>query len=98
MTDDKKEWVTIKIPEDVRDDAREDPRTYEAIMRDGLDDGDYPADELTLDVDDLASEIADRVEDTGGVGPEQVAREVSRRLDYAQVANAVADEVEGRLR
>jgi archaellum component FlaC len=35
MTDDAKEWVTIKVPETVRDDAREDPRTYGEIMRAG---------------------------------------------------------------
>lgn len=37
---DAKEWVTIKIPKAVRDDAREDPRTYGEIMRAGLDSSD----------------------------------------------------------
>lgn len=36
MTDDSKEWVTIKVPSDVRDDARDDPRTYGQVMRAGL--------------------------------------------------------------
>jgi hypothetical protein len=31
-----KEWVTIKIPKSVRSDAKDDPRTYEEIMRAGL--------------------------------------------------------------
>jgi len=38
MTD-AKEWVTVKIPEHVRDQARDDPRTYGEIMRAGLGDG-----------------------------------------------------------
>jgi len=39
---DAKEWVTVKIPECVRDTARDDPRTYGEIMRAGLDDGQEP--------------------------------------------------------
>ena len=36
MTDDAKEWVTVKVEKPVRDAARDDPRTYTEIMRDGL--------------------------------------------------------------
>lgn len=32
------EWVTIKIPKQIRDDAREDSRTYGEIMQAGLND------------------------------------------------------------
>jgi len=31
-----KEWVTIKVPKEIRDDAREDSRTYGEIMQAGL--------------------------------------------------------------
>ncbi|AFH21845.1 hypothetical protein OSG_eHP10_00175 [environmental Halophage eHP-10] len=37
MTNDAINWKTVKIPEAVRDDAQEDPRTYGEIMRAGLD-------------------------------------------------------------
>jgi len=30
-------WVTIKIPEGTREQAKDDPRTYEEIMQAGLD-------------------------------------------------------------
>jgi len=35
--DDAKEWVTVKVPKRVRDEAREDPRTYGEILRAGMD-------------------------------------------------------------
>jgi len=37
MTNDAKEWKTVKIEAPVRDDAQADPRTYSEIMRAGLD-------------------------------------------------------------
>lgn len=40
MNDDATKWVTIKIPKEVRDEARPDPRTYGDIMLDGLEAGD----------------------------------------------------------
>ena len=36
MTNDAKEWKTVKIEAPVRDDAQADPRTYSEIMRAGL--------------------------------------------------------------
>lgn len=36
MTD-SKTWVTIKIPRKTREKAKDDERTYEEIMQDGLD-------------------------------------------------------------
>jgi len=36
MTNDAKEWKTVKIEAPVRDDAQADPRTYTEIMRAGL--------------------------------------------------------------
>jgi hypothetical protein len=42
-TDDAKEWVTVKIPKQVRNQARDDPRTYGRIMQAGLE---VPSDDL----------------------------------------------------
>jgi len=36
MTNDAKEWKTVKIEAPVRDDAQADPRTYTEIMRAGF--------------------------------------------------------------
>ena len=92
-------WVTIKIPESIRDDAREDDRTYGEIMQAGLGSNDSSnAGGDPIDIDALVEQIADRVESEGGVGPDQIAREISRQLDYGQIAGQVADEVEARLR
>ena len=57
MADDAKSWKNIRIEEPVRDDARDDPRTYTEIMRDGL------ADESALRVSEehRGKEIADAV-------------------------------------
>jgi len=55
---DSKEWVTIKIPKRIRDDAQADPRTYGEIMADGLDE-EYR--EQTIDVED-ARILAQHVE------------------------------------
>lgn len=55
MTDsDAKEWVTIKIPKSVRDDARPDPRTYGDIMLAGLD--------TDAEGDDVPEELRDQLD------------------------------------
>jgi predicted nucleotidyltransferase len=66
MSDDAKEWVNIRIPETVRDDAREDPRTYGEIMRAGLN-ADADAD-MTVSVapevdEDALADVEDRIDD-----------------------------------
>jgi len=43
-------WVTVKIPETVRNKARDDERTYAEIMEDGLAYGDVPSE---TDLEDL---------------------------------------------
>jgi len=94
---DAKEWVSIKIPESIRDDAREASGTYGEIMQAGLE-GERPVERNDkIDVDELAERIADRVETNGGVGPEQIAREVSKQLDYVELADRVAHELEERM-
>lgn len=75
MSNDAKEWVTIKVPREVRDDARDDPRTYGDIMRNGLggesdpgpqtEDVDLPdlsfVEATKGDIDDLKEQL-DRIE------------------------------------
>jgi hypothetical protein len=57
MTNDTKEWVTVKIEEPIRDDAQDDPRTYTDIMKSGL----------TFEVDPKTVERFERLrEDTEG--------------------------------
>jgi len=51
------------------------------------------------EVDEVITEIAERVEpEQGYVDDDKLARAVAAQIDYAQLANAVADEVEGRMR
>lgn len=76
MTDGAKEWETIKIEAAVRDDARDDPRTYSDIMRAGLEVDGYDAAlaEMQLDSGELVDEIADRV------GPVELDAAERRRI------------------
>ena len=51
------------------------------------------------EVDEVIEELAERVgPERGHVDDDQIARAVAAKIDYAQLANAVADEVEGRMR
>jgi len=98
MSDDSKDWVNIRIEEPVRDDARADDRTYTEIMADGL-----AADRGELEdvPEDLATDILDTIgAEVGGpaVDDSEIAREVARQIDYAQLAGEVAKELEGRMR
>lgn len=59
MADDNaKNWISIAVPEQTVELAREDPRTYEDIIRAGLDA--EPVD--SVDVDALADAVAERVD------------------------------------
>ena len=60
MTDDAKEWVTVKIEAPVRDEAQDDPRTYSEIMRAGVDK--TPADTGEVDSAALVA-LEDRVDE-----------------------------------
>ena len=73
---DAKEWVTVKVPKEVRDDAREDPRTYGEIMRAGLGTNTNDA-----DAEALADAVADRLE--GSKPIEDMAFEDWFEPDYA---------------
>lgn len=91
MTDDTKEWVTIKIEAPVRDAAKDDARTYTEIMRAGLNaDGDYPTDEMQVDptaIPDDVREQLDRIESAA-----QTAE------DRAVSIERTVEDMEGRMR
>jgi hypothetical protein len=59
----RKEWVTIKVPEETRNEAREDRRTYEQIMRDGLRDGGTDENADGIDYEKLAKRVAGELEE-----------------------------------
>ena len=93
MTDDSKEWVTIKIPASIRNAARDDARTYGQIMQAGLDNepfadgahGAFTIDGDPLTVEDLAAMLSDEM-DVGSVGYDDVKN---------ACAAAIREELEG---
>jgi len=91
MTNDAKEWVTIKVPKDVRDDARDDPRTYGEVMRDGLDvDGDaadIPEVGEMLDWEGVAEAYRETEE----------GKELLEQLDRIESAAATAEQRTGTI-
>ena len=87
-----KDYTAIRISKDAREAA-------EAAKRDGETWDDY-----IRRCTDNPPEMREFVEShncdgvTSGVNSSEIAREVSRQLDYAQLAGKVGDEIEGRLR
>ena len=78
MTDDAKEWVTVKVEKPVRDAARDDPRTYTEIMRAGLnaEHVEHTAPEFSLSIDDQVElgdlrEQLDRIESAASTAEER---------------------------
>lgn len=107
---DGKDWVTIKVPEEDRDkakDYRPEGATHGDCLVAGAErlsehlDSDTARFADGVDAGTLAGEIADAVEleaNGDGVDPEVLAREVAARVDYGELANRTADELEGRMR
>lgn len=103
MTD----WKTIKVPPEDKeraDDYRPEDSTWGDVvlagaerLNDHMDSNPPPGVDIGVDVDALAERIADRVEAEGGAGPDAIAREVSKQLDYVELSNRVAEELEGRM-
>ena len=99
MTDDAKEWVTVKVEKPVRDDAQDDPRTYTEIMRDGMKDN-KQADPDDLQEafglpdeafpDDFTLEINDDL--AGGV-----PADLREQLDRIESAASTAEERTGSI-
>jgi len=94
MTDDSTEWVTVKIHEQVRDDASDDDRTYTEIMRAGLEetptpDGEIPAGMLRSIVHDAL----DGVE----IPAADMDAEVREQLERIEAAASTAEERTGSI-
>jgi hypothetical protein len=111
--DGAKQWVTVKVPREDKeqaDDYRPDESTFGDCLvagaerlADGLDSDTrrFEPDDATADVDALADRLVDELAATAG-GPQvddsDIAREVVRQFDYTELATAVANELEGRMR
>jgi len=89
MSDDAINWKTVKIPEAVRDDAQDDPRTYGEIMRAGL--GEDPS-VTHVDSDAIADAVAERLE--GSKPIEDMAFEDWFEPDYA---TTIANQIQAEL-
>jgi len=89
----------LKVPEDLfhalRDD-KDDGQSWPHYLEEQC----LHSTESTTDVshDRLAEQIADRVATHVTTDTEVLAREVSRQLDYAELATQVGEEVECRMR
>ena len=79
---DAKDWANIRIEEPVRDDARDDPRTYTEIMRAGLD-APNPENDADINRDLLAEQVVDTLSAELG-RPDTVTLEASERRKIAQ--------------
>ena len=83
--------------EDLRGDEYKSWDAFLNHLADVFEDGDAVVSEEGAH--ELMEEIATLVEpEQGMVDDEQLAREVARQVDYAELANQVADELEGRMR
>jgi len=94
MTDESegaKDWVTIKLPASVRDQARPDPRTYGEIMQAGLD-APNPESDADVNRDLLAEQVVDLL--AAELGDPAELRE---QLDRIQSAAETAEERTGRI-
>ena len=101
------EWVTIRVPEGDRDEAKDvrpDDATHGDCLVAGakaLAEGRMPDPEGRVLPEDVAAELVDELAAEAG-GPQvddsDIARAVVRQFDYAELANAVADELEARQR
>jgi len=109
--DDAKNWVTIKIPEQTRNRARDiDAATYGEVMNVGIKSlSEEPAAQLTAEitpqldegrVDNLVDELQGRLGEADPIDREALARTVAQKIDYVQVAEQVSErivnELEGR--
>jgi hypothetical protein len=72
-----------------------------SVLLDYYEDGDVPADVTSLsdeDIQEIINAVAAKADGEGRVDSDKLAREVARKLDYAELAKSVADELEGRMR
>jgi len=95
MTDGNKKWVTVKIEEPVRDEAKDDPRTYTQIMQAGLDNEPMAevSPEVSLDVDTVASALKETLGDVDAELPD----DIREQLDRIEAAAETAEERTGAI-
>ena len=94
MTDDAKEWVTVKVEKPVRDDAQDDPRTYTEIMRAGLANGQLGPDhaEPPLEVEHQSVELDDTLIDADEIADAVAGRDVTLEAsERRRIAQEVAE-------
>ena len=87
MSDNTKDWANIRIEEPVRDDARDDPRTYTEIMRAGLNSEKSPAENVNMDFSDIDS----------AKFPGDVPDDLQERLDRIESSASTAEERTGSI-
>jgi hypothetical protein len=89
-------WVTIKIPETTRDKAKNDSRTYEEIMKAGLESDNNNAYDNT-DAQDIANEVVNQIDVAafnGGISDEKADEVIGKLEDMrSQMPVEVAQEV-----
>ena len=91
---DRKEWVTVKLPKDIRDAARDDPRTYGEIMQAGLEDAPTPNAEIPEGVvREALYDALDGVE----VGAPDVSDRLERIEAMTQEATNAAQSADNKL-
>jgi hypothetical protein len=91
------EHTTIQITKEQADELRarktHDDESYKSVIARLLD-----RDNSAIDTEELIDAIAAEADGQGRVDDSELAREVARQLDYGELANAVADELEARRR
>lgn len=97
------EWTSISVTEEQKEELerRKEDANHEgaigAFLLDSID-GDISNGGLTEeDIQHIINEIAATADDTGRVDSDELANSVVRKLDYAQLANAVGEEIEARM-
>lgn len=58
----ERNWVNVKVPEEIRNEAKKDDRTYWEIMRDGLENPDVPEEIQQIIEESMQAVISDGVE------------------------------------
>jgi len=81
---------------DIAREAKRDGETWDEYIRRCADEP--PEVTELVDAEQLVDAIAAEADGQGRVDDSDLAREVARKLDYGELANAVADELEARRR
>lgn len=83
-------WVTIKIPKETRDKAQEDSRTYEEIMKDGLDESPtvegVDASALVSELEDTMNQLSMANDPTTDIDVEGMMQEIKKVQELAEQA------------